>query len=116
MQPNLPNGGQVHGIHMAFIFARFMSDAQSQHLITAFFGVLAVLVFAFLAMIIMPSWREDRCEDRGHATKAPAGLTEAAGPHFPLLAALSFHGGQPSNGPAVEIGHTRRGFPHLAHA
>jgi hypothetical protein len=40
---------------MAFIFARFMSDAQSQHLITAFFGVLAVLVFAFLAIIIMPS-------------------------------------------------------------
>ena len=40
---------------MAFILARFMTDAQSQHLITAFYAALAVLVFAFLAMFILPS-------------------------------------------------------------
>jgi hypothetical protein len=40
---------------MTLILSRFMTNAQSQYLITAFYGVLAVLVFAFLAMIILPS-------------------------------------------------------------
>jgi hypothetical protein len=40
---------------MTFILSRFMTNAQSQHLISAFYAAVAVLVFAFLAMIILPS-------------------------------------------------------------
>jgi hypothetical protein len=40
---------------MTFILSRFMTGAQSHQLITAFYAALAVLVFAFLAMIILPS-------------------------------------------------------------
>jgi hypothetical protein len=40
---------------MTFVLSRFMTNAQSQHLISAFYAALAGLVFAFLAMIILPS-------------------------------------------------------------
>jgi hypothetical protein len=40
---------------MTFMLSRFMTSAQSQHLIAAFYAALSVLVFAFLAMIILPS-------------------------------------------------------------
>jgi hypothetical protein len=55
---------------MTFVLSRFMTNAQSRYLITAFYGVLAVLVFAFLAMIILPSGREG-CVKAGVAQQEP---------------------------------------------
>jgi hypothetical protein len=45
----------VQGTQMTLLLSLFMTDARSQHLMTAFYGALAVLVFAFVAMIILPS-------------------------------------------------------------